>query len=108
VRLAVPKLHTNVASWAPCAPHEAGTCLSKPETKATYAVARALAQVARLHLDQRHPEAARKAFASARAALTNAQTEPLTCRGFDAFGGEGRDPHKTLASGKSTVLRMAE
>ena len=88
-KLAIPKFHTNVPDWAPCAPHKGGTCISKPETKATFAVARALAQLARLHRQEKAPDAARRAFAAARAALANARTEPPTCRGFGDFGGEG-------------------
>jgi hypothetical protein len=88
-KLAIPKLHTAIFAWAPCAPHTAGTCISKPETKATFAVARALAQLARLHRQHEKPEAARRAFVQARTALDNAQTEPRVCRGFEEFGGAG-------------------
>jgi hypothetical protein len=88
-KLAIPKLHTNVPSWGPCPPHEGGTCISRPETKATFAVARSLAQLARLHVDEKEPEAARKAFAAARTAFTNARTAPPTCRTAADFGGEG-------------------
>jgi len=88
-KLAIPKLHTNIQPWGPCPPHETGTCLSKPETKATFAVARTLAQLARLHHGQKRPEAAGRAFAAARTAFTNARTEPLTCRTQKDFGGEG-------------------
>jgi hypothetical protein len=88
-KLAVAKLHTNVQPWGPCPPHEGGTCASKAETKATFAVARTLAQLARLHLRQKRPEAARGAFDEARRALASAETEPRVCLGFDGFGGEG-------------------
>ncbi len=88
-KLAVPKLHTNIQSWGPCPPHSTGTCISKPETKATFAVARTLAQLARLHREERQPNAAGKAFAAARTAFANARTEPLTCRTQEDFGGEG-------------------
>jgi hypothetical protein len=88
-KLAVPKLHTNVPAWGPCPPHEGGTCVSKPETKATFAVARALAQLARLHHLEGDSDSGRWAFAAARRALHNARSEPLTCRTAEDFGGEG-------------------
>jgi hypothetical protein len=89
-KLAVPKLHTHVAPWGPCPPHEGGnSCISKPETKSTFAVARTLAQLARLHLAQDRPDAARMAFQLAEAAFENARTEPAVCRDFKDFGGEG-------------------
>src|SRR6185295_1522392 len=70
-------------------PHKSGTCVSKPETKATFAVARALAQLARVHERHKRPADARQALAAARTAFTNARTEPKTCLGFEDFGGEG-------------------
>ncbi len=88
-KLAVAKLHTNVPSWGPCPPHETGPCVSKTETKATYAMARTLAQLARVHLREMEPEAARRAFDLAKTAFTNARTEPPVCRDFPDFGGEG-------------------
>jgi endoglucanase len=88
-KLAVAKLHTNVPSWGPCPPHETGPCVSKTETKATFAMARTLAQLARVHLREEQPEAARRAFDLARTAFTNARTEPPVCRDFREFGGEG-------------------
>ncbi|HXK08527.1 MAG TPA: glycoside hydrolase family 9 protein [Vicinamibacteria bacterium] len=88
-KLAVAKLHTNVPSWGPCPPHATGPCVSKTETKATFAVARALAQLARVHLAEKEPQAAHRAFDLARIAFTNARTEPATCRDFPDFGGEG-------------------
>ena len=49
-KLAIPKFHTNVnTSWAACSPHTSGTCISEPETKATFSTARALAGMARIH-----------------------------------------------------------
>ncbi len=88
--LAAPKLHTNVPAWGPCPPHQGATsCVSMPETKSTFAVARALAQLARLHQGQKRCAEAKAALAQARVALANAQAEPLTCRDFPAFGGEG-------------------
>jgi hypothetical protein len=89
-KLAIPKLHTNVPEWGPCAPHKGGaSCVSMPETKSTYAVARTLAQLARLHREEKRPEEARKDFEAARAALDDARREPFVCRGFEDFGGEG-------------------
>ena len=89
-KLAIAKLHTNVPEWGPCPPHKGGSsCVSLPETKSTYAVARTLAQLARLHRGQKRPEEARRDFELARVALQNARTEPLVCRGFEDFGGEG-------------------
>jgi hypothetical protein len=88
-KLAIAKLHTNVPAWGPCPPHETGPCVSKTETKATYAMARALAQLARVHLAEKQVEAARRAFDLAKTAFSNARTEPAVCRDFPDFGGEG-------------------
>ena len=88
-RLAVAKLHTNVPAWGPCPPHATGPCVSKTETKATFAMARSLAQLARVHVAEKQPEAARRAFGLAKTAFTNARTEPALCRDFPEFGGEG-------------------
>ena len=88
-KLAIPKLHTEIRPWGLCPPHETGNCVSMPETKATYAVARALAQLARLHHGQGRPEAAGKAWAAAQKAFTGARTAPPTCRNHDSFGGVG-------------------
>jgi hypothetical protein len=88
-KLAIAKLHTNVPPWGPCPPHETGPCVSKTETKATFAMARSLAQLARLHLAEKHPEAARRSFDLAVKAFTSARTEPPLCREFSDFGGEG-------------------
>ena len=75
-KLAVAKLHTNVPAWGPCPPHEKGPCVSKTETKATYAMARTLAQLARVHVAEKQTEDARKAFALAKTAFANARSEP--------------------------------
>jgi hypothetical protein len=88
-KLAVAKLHTNVPAWGPCPPHETGPCVSKTETKATYAMARTLAQLARVHLAEKQPQEAKRAFDLAKTAFTNARTEPPVCRDFPDFGGEG-------------------
>jgi endoglucanase len=88
-KLAVAKLHTNVPAWGPCPPHATGPCVSMTETKATFAMARTLAQLARVHLREGQPAEARRAFELARTAFTNARTEPPLCRGFEDFGGEG-------------------
>jgi hypothetical protein len=88
-KLAIAKLHTNVPSWGPCPPHEKGPCVSMTETKATYAMARTLAQLARVHLAEKDPAEAKRAFGLARTAFANARSEPPVCRGFEDFGGEG-------------------
>jgi hypothetical protein len=88
-KLAVAKLHANVPPWGPCPPHETGPCVSKTETKATYAMARTLAQLARVHLAENRPEAAHRAYELAKTAFKNARTEPYLCRDFPDFGGEG-------------------
>ena len=88
-KLAIAKLHTNVPSWGPCEPHKTGPCVSMTETKATYAMARSLAQLTRVHLKEKQPAEAKRAFELARTAFTNARTEPALCRGFEDFGGEG-------------------
>ncbi|HEY7773461.1 MAG TPA: cellulase N-terminal Ig-like domain-containing protein [Marinagarivorans sp.] len=89
-KLAIPKFHTNVNdSYAACEPHTDGTCIAEPETKATFSAARSLAAMARLHKQYGTEEKALDAYKRAVTALTNAQTEPLTCRQIDSFGGEG-------------------
>jgi hypothetical protein len=88
-KLAIAKLHTNVPAWGPCPPHATGPCVSKTETKATYAMARTLAHLARLHVAEKQPVEARRAFGLARTAFVNARTEPHLCRDFPDFGGEG-------------------
>jgi hypothetical protein len=88
-KLAIAKLHTNVPAWGPCPPHATGPCVSKTETKATFAMARTLAQLARVDLAEKQPAAARQAFDLAKTAFTNARTEPPICRDFPDFGGEG-------------------
>jgi hypothetical protein len=88
-KLAIAKLHANVPPWGPCPPHATGPCVSMTETKATYAMARTLAQLARIHLAQGQADEARRAFGLAQTAFTNARTEPPVCRGFEDFGGEG-------------------
>jgi hypothetical protein len=87
--LAIAKLHTNVPAWGPCPPHATGPCVSKTETKATYAMARTLAQLARVHAAEGQSQEARRAFDLAKTAFTNARTEPPLCRDFPEFGGEG-------------------
>ncbi|BCD97448.1 cellulase N-terminal Ig-like domain-containing protein [Marinagarivorans cellulosilyticus] len=89
-KLAIPKFHTNVNdSYAACAPHFDGTCVSEPETKATFSTARTLGAMARLHHKYGTAEQAQETYKLAVTALKNAQTEPLTCRQIDSFGGEG-------------------
>ncbi len=87
--LAIAKLHSQIESYGPCAPYTKGNCISKPETKATFAVARALAQMARLNLDHGHADRARDYQSEARIALSNARSAPPVCRDFSDFGGVG-------------------
>ncbi len=88
--LAIPKFHTNVNdSWALCPPHTSGTCVAKPETKATYSTARALAGMARLRAQYNTQKAAKQAYELASTAFENAQETPLTCLKESDFGGEG-------------------
>ncbi|MDQ2077865.1 cellulase N-terminal Ig-like domain-containing protein [Marinimicrobium sp. ABcell2] len=90
-KLAVAKLHTNSADWAPCtgASGEGASCISMPETKATYSVARSLAAMARLHAKYGTEEEVQAAYEYARTALHNAETEDFVCLGPESFGGEG-------------------
>jgi hypothetical protein len=88
--LAIPKFHTHVNStWAACAPYTSGTCISEPETKATYATARTLAAMARLHLVHGSRDQATAAYQLAKRAFERARIRPLTCNQADQFGGEG-------------------
>ena len=88
--LAIPKFHTNVnATWAACAPHITGTCIAEPETKATYATARTLAAMARLHAAYGSSQDANTAYQQAVTALSNAMNNPVVCNQADSFGGEG-------------------
>ncbi|MEJ2081708.1 MAG: glycoside hydrolase family 9 protein [Acidobacteriota bacterium] len=87
--LAVAKLHSQIEPYGPCAPYTKGTCVSKPETKATYAVARTLAQMARFHLQQGHRDLATVYQSEAREALSNALSTTPVCRDFSDFGGVG-------------------
>lgn len=88
--LAIPKFHTNVNnSYAACAPHVSGTCISEPETKATFSAARTLAAMARLHLTYGTPAQAKQSFKQAVSAMDAAQKNPLVCNQEKSFGGEG-------------------
>ncbi|MFT7558253.1 MAG: hypothetical protein ACI93R_000147 [Flavobacteriales bacterium] len=88
--LAIAKFHTNVNStWAACSPHNSGTCIAEPETKATFATARSLASMARLHSDHGSSNDASGAYDLAKTALNNARSQPFTCNQSNAFGGEG-------------------
>ncbi len=92
-KLAVAKLHTNSNDdWAPCT-GTTGTgtesCISMPETKATFSVARSLAAMARLHTRYGTEEETAQAWEMARRALHNAETEELVCLGPESVGGEG-------------------
>ncbi|WP_198411274.1 glycoside hydrolase family 9 protein [Marinimicrobium alkaliphilum] len=90
--LAVAKLHTNSNDdWAPC-PGASGdglSCISKPETKATFSVARSIAAMARLHDRYGTPEQTRRSYRFAAQALDNAETTDFVCLGPEDFGGEG-------------------
>lgn len=87
--LAIAKLHTQIESYGPCPPYTKGNCVSKPETKTTFAVARTLAQMARFQLQQGKQELAKAYQSEARGALSNALTTPSVCRDFSDFGGVG-------------------
>ncbi len=91
-KLAVAKLHTNSNdTWALCpgAEGEGSSCISMPETKATYSVARSLAAMARLHSDYGSADEQERAYQQAKTALNNAESEELVCLGPESFGGEG-------------------
>jgi len=89
-KLAIAKFHTNVnTTWALCAPHSSGSCISEPETKATYATARTLAAMARLHNQYGSSNEANAAYQSAKTSYENASTTALVCNQPDSFGGEG-------------------
>ncbi len=88
--LAIPKFHTNVNdTYAACAPYFSGTCISEPETKATFSTARTFAGMARLHLRYGTNVQAQQAFKQAVSAMDAAQKNPLVCKQEKAFGGEG-------------------
>src|SRR5690625_6836738 len=90
-KLAVAKMRAYTADWAAC-PEASGSgtcCISMPETKASFAVARSLAAMARLHAEYGSQEQVQEAYAYARRALHNAETEEFVCLGPESFGGEG-------------------
>jgi len=89
--LAVAKLHTNSNdTWAPCPGHDGeGPCISMPETKATFSVARSLAAMARLHAEHGNEEQVKETYQLAKTALRNAETTEFVCLGPESFGGEG-------------------
>lgn len=87
---AIPKFHTSVNPfWADCSPHSSGTCISEPETKATFATARAMAAMARVHQRFNAQNDAEAAYALAQRAWDGARNNPVKCNQPDAFGGEG-------------------
>jgi hypothetical protein len=91
-KLAVAKLHTNSNdTWAKChgTTGEGNSCISMPETKATFSVARSLGGMARLHARYGTAEEAARAYEYASRALHNAETEDFVCLGYESFGGEG-------------------
>lgn len=90
--LAVAKLHTNSNDSnmkCPGSKGESGPCVSKPETKATYAVARTMAAMARLHRTYGKEEQSHSDYSYAKKALHNAESTPYVCLTWEAFGGEG-------------------
>ncbi len=90
--LAVAKFHTNAnerVGICPGAKGKNGACVSKPETKATYALARTLAAMARLHKRYANDSASLRDFKLAKTALSNAETSPYVCLTWKGFGGEG-------------------
>ncbi|BCE01721.1 carbohydrate binding domain-containing protein [Marinicellulosiphila megalodicopiae] len=88
--LAIAKFHTNVnETWATCTPHFSGNCISEPETKATFATARTLAAMARLHDQYGTSEQSTSAYQTAKNAYQNASTQSVVCNQSDSFGGEG-------------------
>lgn len=91
-KLAVAKLATySNKTYATCngASDNSGACISRPETKATYAVARTLAAMARLHEEYGTKEDKLNDYGMAKKALINAETTPFVCLTWKGFGGEG-------------------
>ena len=90
--LAVTKFatHSN-ETWALCpgAPGNSGSCISKPETKATFAMARTLAAMSRLHANFGNTEQQVHHYQLAKTAFNNAEQTPYVCINWDSFGGEG-------------------
>ncbi len=88
--LAIPKFHANVNdTHAKCPPHATGTCISEPETKATFSVARGLAAMSRMHSVYGSEKDATAAYSLAKTAFANARKQPNVCNQADKFGGEG-------------------
>lgn len=91
-KLAVAKFHTvSHDDWAPCpgATGEGVSCISKPETKATFSVARSIAAMARLHANYGTPQDVERSYEYAKTALHNAETADFVCLTPDDVGGEG-------------------
>lgn len=91
-KLAVAKLHTNSNdTWALCTgtTGDGNSCVSRPATKATYAVARTLAAMARLHEKYGSTSEQKAHYAQAKIAFENAESEALTCLKPTDVGGEG-------------------
>lgn len=90
--LAVGKLATftnETYALCPGADGIEGPCISQPETKSTYAVARTLAVMARLHSAYGDEAQAKTDYDYALMALKNAEETPFVCLTWDGFGGEG-------------------
>ncbi|MDZ7924369.1 MAG: cellulase N-terminal Ig-like domain-containing protein [Marinagarivorans sp.] len=88
--LAIAKFHANVNdTYAFCNPYKTGSCISAPETKATYATARTLAGMARLHRDYGTAQKASDAYDRAVKAFDAVWGKPVVCNQEASFGGEG-------------------
>ena len=91
-KLAVAKFATySNDTWAACngASGNGNSCVSLPETKATFSVARTLAAMSRLHQKYGSVEDSNKHYKLAKSALKNAENEPFVCLTWESFGGEG-------------------
>ncbi len=73
----------------PGAPGNSGPCISKPETKATFSIARTLAAMARLHQNYGNTAIRDHHYQYAKMALHNAQQTPFVCITHKDVGGEG-------------------
>ncbi len=91
-KLAVAKFHTftnTTYALCPGAPGTSGTCISKPESKATYSLVRTAAAMARLHKKYGTEAEVQANYSLAKLAFDNAQSEDPLCQPPSAFGGEG-------------------
>ncbi len=91
-KLAAAKFATFTnATYAACpgTSGNSGPCISKPETKATFSVARTLAAMARLHQNYGNTASRDHHYQYAKMALHNAQQTPFICITPKDVGGEG-------------------